>query len=393
MKLIAILNRYSENTLDYKKALNNIEADFLFITRTKHKDIFKDYFSNRKTFDTFHENKNIENFLSEINLKNKIDSIVVSHEFDIEKAAHIREKLKIKGQSLNSAVCFRDKNVMKEKLKDIVNIPKFSQINNFSELENFKKEHGYPFIVKPIDGAGSVGFFQFHNNNDWEEYRLHKHNYPLIAEEFIFGEMYHLDGIFSNGEIKAFSSGIYVNGCLAFFENKYNGSVLISENSLMYARLKTEITKVLQALETPNHAISFHGEFFHTADDKLIFCEVGSRVGGGKINEVFELKYGINLLNESIRAQCDPEYDNTKLNITTSKYEYGWMLVPPKKAILVSINENIPFDWIVKISFRKSKIGEFLDGGNSSVSEYVSVIIKGKDSEEVKKEWKSLING
>lgn len=384
--ITVIINRYSKKTIDYKKALSGIDKNFLFVTREKHANDFKDDFKNMLVYEEFDGNMQIEADLIAIHDSIGIESIVVSHEFDIDRFALLREKLNILGQSLESAREYRDKFIMKSKLKEKVALPRFSKVNNITEINRFASINGYPFVCKPINSAGSMGFMLIESHDDLKKMSGMHIDYPLLVEEYIVGDMCHADGIFYNGEIKVFSCSKYLSGCTAFLENKYTGSSMIDQDNKLFQKIKEEVNTVLNTLESPSYPFAFHGEFFIKKDSKLIFCEIASRVGGAKINDTVYMKTGINLLEESIRAQCDKSYDiNRLLKKYDSGKSYGFMLFPPRKGKLLFINREVPFEWIVQFNVRENKIGSVLSGGKNSVSEIFDVIIEGENSNEISK--------
>lgn len=379
--VVVVINHYSEKTIDYRKIFEGIDKEILFITRTKHKDDFKDIFPNRMVFDSLDNGDEVEKALEEIHAQEEIESIVVSYEFDIERFAKLREKLHIKGQSFLSAIQFRDKSKMIEQVKDAVKVPNYAVVNSKSDIIDFAEKQFYPIIIKPIDGAGSVGFQKFNSLDEIVNYIDNNTAYPLLAETFISGSMYHTDGIFENSEIKLFSCSLYYNDC--HVNDNAIGSALVDEDTELFVRMRNETYNVLKSLKTPEHAIAFHSEFFLTPSNDIVFCEIGSRVGGGRINDVIYHKQGVDILSESIRAQCDKLYSFDVEKIKKSNKSYGFMLFPPRKGTLISINKDVPFDWVVSFDIRENKIGQTLKSSETSVSEIASAIVEGECMNDV----------
>ncbi|MGI8305394.1 ATP-grasp domain-containing protein [Bacillus paranthracis] len=388
---IIIINRFSENTINYEEALSGIDGEYILITREKHKNAFRELFPNRKIINHFHEDDNIRLYIQELHKKKPVTSIVATHEFDLEEVGKIRDLLNIPGQTEDSAQGFRNKVLMKNMVKEAVRTPKYLEIKEQMDLISFKEINGFPFIIKPVDGAGSAGFSVISNESEFKKILEEYTDFPYIAEEFIEGDMYHVDGLYINNQLIISQPSIYINGCLAYREEKYLGSVMLSETHPLFERLNKSVLKVLRNLPTPNHVIPFHAEFFYTSQDEIVFCEIASRVGGGKINNTFLQKTGVNLLSECVRAQCDKDYNHKNLKIQNDSETYGWMLIPPKKGTLLSINTDFPFDWIIHCIVRDEKIGKTFSGGDTSVSAIMSLIIKGKDEHQVQERF-NIIN-
>jgi len=378
---IVVLNRYSNKTIDYDIIFKGIDCEFIAITKKKQQDNGKEVFAKYYIVESLDDVENLEKIIDEIYTEKKIDAIVASHEFDIDVAAKIREKYGIPGQSVESALAFRNKVVMKEYLsKKGIRTPRFMQIDNYEKLMEFKNKEGYPFIVKPINGAGSMGFHIIENDEQLNEFKDTNPEYPFDAEEYIVGDMYHVDGIFYNNEVQCIQPSKYVNGCLAYRENRYVGSITVDEKEENYKRLCDITAATLKALPAPDYATPFHAEFFCTAKNEIIFCEIASRVGGGRINTVFDNKKGIDLMKTGILAQIIEINDFT---IKETAGYYGWMMIPQKVGKLVDIISDMDFDFVIDPNIRRNKIGGSFHGGECSASEIVSTAVKGDSVEDM----------
>jgi hypothetical protein len=90
-------------------------------------------------------------------------------EEDLIRGARIRKLLGItNGQSIESAIRFRDKVVMVNftastyKKKNVlkkhnIRVPEFKDIESGCDILDFVKNHGYPCVIKPSKGYGSIG--------------------------------------------------------------------------------------------------------------------------------------------------------------------------------------------------------------------------------------------
>lgn len=179
----------------------------------------------------------------------------------------------------------------------------------------------------------------------------------------------------------------YVNGCLAYRENKYVGSITVDEKEENYKKLCDITTATLKALPTPDYAIPFHAEFFCTAKNEIIFCEIASRVGGGRINTVFKQKKGVNLMEVGILAQF-LEYND--FSVKEKGGYFGWMMLPQKVGKLVDIINDMNFDFVIDPNIRRNKIGKSFNGGECSASEIVSTAVKGDSIEDLLHKFKKI---
>lgn len=384
---IVIINQFSPNRINYPKALKDVDSNFIFVTKQKHVNGFKSIFKDISGFDNWDSNDSIYKFLMERGSREKIDYVVATHEHDLVKAGKLRDYLEINGQSEESALAFRDKYEMKKKLEGQVNTPEFRKIKDVFDLFNFIKEFGYPFVLKPTDGSGSVGVKIVKDSKDLDRILENGINENLMVETFIEGEMYHVDGLYEDGNLLLSVPSLYINGCLAFHEENYLASVMLEKGEL-HDRLNNTVRNVLEILPTPSHSIAFHAEFFLTPENELVFCEIASRVGGGMISETLEIVKGVDILSESIKSQC-----NLPTNFSVIDGGLGgWICIPPKRGTLLNINTDIPFDWVKECYIKESNIGKKFEGASSSADSIVSLVITGDSSREIIKRFEIVSN-
>lgn len=315
----------------------------------------------------------------ELNNFYNFKTIIAEDEFDLLRAAKLRDYLNIEGQTEHSAIAFRDKVIMKDYLKGKVAIPEYKSLSSAGVLNDFVKENGYPFVIKPRDKAGAQGVSIIKDKEDLIMFSKQKWEYDLEVEKFISGDMYHIDAFVNNDNISMFMVSKYVNGCFSFFEeNSTLGSHQLHPDDQISLRLKDYFVNVLNSLPTPKIS-AYHMEVFHTKDDKIIFCEIGSRIGGGHILDAFKNMYSIDLLSHLYRSWCglpvnEPKYDKEKLT--------GWLMIPPKKGKLLSIPETIDFDWVDSYN-KQGEVNKIYEGPSFFADRIASIVISGSNSKEL----------
>lgn len=375
---VFIINQFSQERVDYEKTLEKVNGDFIFYTKQKHVEAYKGIFNDITGFDNWDTNDNIYKSILDRSREEQIDYVIATHEFDLVKAGQLRDYLKLEGQSKESALAFRDKYEMKKRLKGKIGLPHFAKIKDVFDLYDFVLKYNYPFVLKPTDGAGSIGVQVVKNSRELAEILAKGIQSDLIAETFVEGDMYHIDGIYENGELLISVPSLYINGCLAFQKGEYLGSVM-SDNEEINIRMNNAVKTILDTLPTPAHAIAFHAELFLTPGEQIVFCEIASRVGGGMISETLEFAKGIDILSESIKAQC-----GLPINITgTDRGLAGWTTIQPKKGKLIKMNTNLPYEWVKDCYVKESDIGKNFTGSNSSVDSIASLVVAGKSKEEI----------
>ncbi|MBC7929421.1 MAG: ATPase, partial [Rubrivivax sp.] len=134
----------------------------------------------------------------------QIDRIVPLDDFDVETAAALREHLRIPGMGDTTARYFRDKLAMRVKARDHgILVPEFVHALNHDGLHEFAARVPAPWVLKPRSEASAVGIKKVDSGEAlWplvEELGDRQSFYLL--EQFIPGDIFHVDSIVSEREI------------------------------------------------------------------------------------------------------------------------------------------------------------------------------------------------
>ena len=99
-----------------------------------------------------------------------IDRIVALDDFDVEKAAALREHLRVPGMGETTMRYFRDKYSMRMKaLEKGVLVPEFVHVLNHDMINRFMAKKEPPYILKPRMQAGSIGMKKLESRDHaWE---------------------------------------------------------------------------------------------------------------------------------------------------------------------------------------------------------------------------------
>ncbi|WML27354.1 ATP-grasp domain-containing protein [Neobacillus sp. OS1-33] len=381
---ILILNRVPYSKCPYDKWLNLLNDDIILFTSEETYPDYKDKFNKVIPFKDYQKNGNVERIALELHKEYQFQTIIAISELDLLRAAQIREYLKLDGQSYNSALAFRNKMLMKKTIKksDDVDIPKFQEINSTLDILKFIEQNGYPVVIKPICGSGSINTTVLKDSEELELFISNNTFIDLMIEEYIDGDMYHIDGLIVDNDVIFSWPSKYVNGCLAFQTGNYLGSYILDEKNPMNKRLKLVCQNVLSQFPLPSYT-TFHLEVFHTKDDKIYFCEVASRTGGARVNEVLNYSFNLDITKLWIQSQCG--LLDSKLiqqSYTINQYT-GWLLIPPKKGELCNIPMGIPPEYIIDYKLN-GKIGSSFSEATISVDHIASFLVKGETEQDLK---------
>src|SRR5690606_33006453 len=133
-------------------------------------------------------------------------------------------------------------------------------------------------------------------------------------------------------------------------------------------------------LDTPR-CTSFHAEWFHTADDELIFCEIASRTGGGRIRETILHSYGIDLYQASARSNCNLPIDIPSGELKDGQI-HGRVLMLSRDATFVHGPKEEPPVPVVAYELT-GQPGTHYDSPYNCVDSVAAYIVSGTTEKEV----------
>ena len=88
----------------------------------------------------------------------KVDAVVALDDYDVEKAALIRETFRIPGMGQTTHRYFRDKLAMRQQAKDTgISVPEFTSIFNNDVVRDFAQKVPAPWVLKPRSEASASG--------------------------------------------------------------------------------------------------------------------------------------------------------------------------------------------------------------------------------------------
>ncbi len=231
----------------------------------------------------------------------KIDRVVALDDFDVEKAAIVREHFRIPGMGQTTARYFRDKLAMRVQARDAgIRVPVFSALFNDVEITEYLRATQAPWVVKPRSEASAAGIKKVHSFDEaWQtihELGENRHNY--LIEQFKPGDVYHVDALSLDGQVIFERSSQYLD---TPFEVAHGGGIFRSvtvpfgsKDAKSLKKLNEQVMKAFGMRFSASHTemIKCHedGEFY--------FLETASRVGGAHLAEMVEYSSGVNLWRE-----------------------------------------------------------------------------------------------
>ena len=253
-----------------------------------------------------------------------IDRVVALDDFDVEKAAHIREYFRIPGMGQTTGRYFRDKLAMRTKaLESGILVPGFSALFNDDEINRFIEKYPGPWMIKPRSEASALGIQKLSTAEElWNTiHELGDKRHAYLVEQYKPGDVYHVDSISYNGIVIFSWNSKYL---APPFDVAHGGgifrSVTVPLDSSEEHALQTLAVDLLKAFGL-KHSAS-HTEVIRCHDDgKYYFLETSSRVGGAHLSEMVDAASGINLWKEWARMEtAEAKGENYKLPPVRKEY-------------------------------------------------------------------------
>ncbi|WP_121616720.1 ATP-grasp domain-containing protein [Virgibacillus halodenitrificans] len=381
---IVIMNRLPINIVDFKEWLEDSKETCYYILPANKKDDFKkEGYNNIFVINDYYNNSEMMHVLKEINELDRLNIIIAIDEVDIERAGFFREYFNINnGQNLFSAVAYRDKFWMKEIIKSSnIPVPAYREIKNTDEAISFSRQYGYPVVLKPKNGMGSMGVHKV--NSEMELCNTGFENVHMIEQYIDFENMYSVDGLVINNEV-FFASVCRYNQSTIDYIDEGNVSIIeiVDPKEEIHSRLLDANKQIISSLPKSKNAFSFHTEIFHSTDDKLIFCETASRAGGARIVEAINQSYGIQLEECTVKLQSGIWTNNSISISSTPNFLSAVILIPKREGKVRKIPSTIPFRWVTEYQPRV-KVGDCITGVNHSSDTIASLIVTGNTKEEL----------
>ena len=213
----------------------------------------------------------------------KIERVVCLWEPGVVLAAKLREALGAPGMGVTQAQTFRNKDLMKQKVTAAgIRTARHASATTVAQVKEAAQEIGFPIIVKPIAGAGSMDTVKAASADELDRALAQVRSYDEVnVEEFIEGEEYTYDTICIDGRI------VYENVCyyrpnpLIARSTEWISPQTIALRDLSPPEVQAGITLGHQVLKALDFRTGFtHMEWFHTARKEVVFGEIAARPPG-----------------------------------------------------------------------------------------------------------------
>ena len=230
----------------------------------------------------------------------KVDAVIALDDYDVEKAALIRESFRIPGMGQTTHRYFRDKLAMRQQAKDTgISVPEFTSIFNNETVHEFTEKVSPPWVLKPRSEASASGIKKLNSAQElWTAIELlGDERHLFLLESFKPGDVYHVDSLVYNKELVFTCCSKYLAPPMKV---SHEGGVFRTRTLNRYSQEFIDLneinTRLLKNFGLVNGAT--HSEFIRGEDGTYYFLETASRVGGANIPDLVEAATGINIWKE-----------------------------------------------------------------------------------------------
>ncbi len=258
---------------------------------------------------------------------NRIDAIVPLDDYDVETAAALREHLRLPGLGETGARYFRDKLAMRTQAAAAgIPVPPFTPVFSYDRLRAYMERVPPPWVLKPRSEAGAMGIKKLYSAEEvwrWLD-RLGDEQSFFHLEQFIPGEIYHVDSLVYDGRLLFAQPHKYARPPMTV---AHEGGVFVSRTLPQGDEAQAILNlngRLLTAFGLERGAT--HAEFIRGADGRYYFLEVAARVGGANIEQLVEAASGLNLWGEWARLEIAAA-QGQPYSVAPTSHDYSGVLV------------------------------------------------------------------
>jgi hypothetical protein len=198
-------------------------------------------------------------------------------------AAKLREALGVAGQGVEQATIFRNKDLMKQVItKAGLRTARHASARSIAEVKAAAEQIGFPIIVKPIAGAGSMDTFRAGSMAELEAELAKVTTYDEVnVEEFIEGDEYTYDTICIKGEVQYENVCFYRPNPLIARSTEWISPQTLALRDMTPTPVASGVALGHEVLKAMGFQTGFtHMEFFWTPKGEAVFGEIAARPAG-----------------------------------------------------------------------------------------------------------------
>nr|WP_315023248.1 ATP-grasp domain-containing protein [uncultured Aminipila sp.] len=360
---------------------------------------------DKELYDVFDLVVKVENLYSRSEMHNviqnqikdgvEIQAIFSPFEGTVEMAGYLRDCFNIRGIGNDTSIKVRNKNIMKDVVrKNGIKTNECKVIDSVGSISGFIASYGYPIVLKPISGYGTINTFMINNDSDLNDI-LKKlmtidpngvNTGKYLVETYIEGEEYYCDSVVQNGEVIACTISKYLHNLINTIDNQkpVGGIVypLSKDRDPIIRKLKAMNYDVIAAIGIDNSVC--HLEAFVNDRGEIFFGEIAARVGGGTVIPPC-VKNTTNL--DLIKASIDVGLSGVDRSTIFNRDIYtGFLTFPTLEGKVKNISKIADFETesgVIQVKIY-NQIGDIIKEQSSTASRTGFIIVEDVDENQLR---------
>ena len=205
----------------------------------------------------------------------------------------------------------------------------------------------------------------------------------FLVQEYIYADIYHIDGLVNNGKIVYCEPSKYIYNPLLIKNGISAAAVSLDHTSQKFKDLVEYASELVKKMYSDGTFL-FHLEVFYDGTE-VVFLEIASRIGGARIRQNLQFKLTYNPFQLLLFAICDESLPQLPKYFPVT----GWLLTAKKKGTIVQLpeitdqikQEFFIFDYIVYTQIGK-KLNDAFHSADAIIgfSSYGSTYSETKDT-------------
>lgn len=243
-----------------------------------------------------------------------MDRVLANWEPMVLLAAGLRERWGVPGMSVDAVRGFRDKELMKQRLREAgLRVPRSARARTEHEVWAAVEIIGYPLIIKPISGAGSADTYRINDKAALEKILPGlRHVDEVSCEEYVTGEEFTYDTLCVGGRPVYENVANYLPKPIEARSNEWISPVIITVREQTQPRLAPGLALGRAALQALGMGDGFtHMEWFLTPSGEAVFGEIGCRPGGAHLVDQMNYTSDDDLFTEWARVVCHHRFEGS----------------------------------------------------------------------------------
>lgn len=239
--------------------------------------------------------------------KIRIDRVECMWETQMIAAAKMREMLELPGMTVAETIPFRDKEVMKQVLDaQGIRTPRHANATTSAGVVEAAERIGFPLIVKPIAGAGSMDTYRIDSAEELEAVLPKLRHVPEVSvEEFVEGTDCTFDTVCADGRVLYHNICFYRPRALESRNNEWMSPQTIAVREPEHPQWASGFRMGFEVLKALNFRTGFtHMEWYRKPDGEAVFGEIGGRAPGARTVDVMNFACDLDLFRGWAEAAC-----------------------------------------------------------------------------------------